>query len=236
MWIYVNQISAFRRSSPFWNSVPSYFYRTSLFSAVSSSKPNPFKTTRPPFILPTRVWNASLARFIFWNLTSFGSFITLATYFEIVVRHVLATPGCLSSVYSVFTVLIPCWIVSSGDFALAFSAYYSMNFFSSNGMPLRSHLSLSILIRAAFLASASSILSFFLYSIAILASCSSHALLAAACAFPPFNRLNSISWSLIFFSSSLRIFAALIFSSAILIRSSLDRPPWYYVLIEPWPS
>ena len=87
-----------------------------------------------------------------------------------------------------------------------------------------------------FLAFINSSFSFFLKAIAFYSSFSACNLLAAATALSFLILFSSASRALTFSSSALRARAALIFSSAYLIRSSFDRLPWYCYFISPSPS
>ena len=131
--------------------------------------------------------------------------------------------------------MIPCLIISRGG-NFSFYFIFSTALASSKVIPILSHLSLSNYIYIYRLALLNSSFSFFLYTSANYSSCSYYFLFAAATSLSIFIRFNSISLEFFFSSSYLFILAALIFSSAILIRSSLLNSPIYSFFKDPYPS
>lgn len=146
----------------------------------------------------------------------------------------MATPGYLSSVYKVLTVLIPCFICSKGGFS-TFLLIYSNAFASLNGTPILSHLSLSSWISIYYFAFKNAFFSYCSCANRFLASYSFHKVLALWASFVLAILFNSCSWAFFFSSIALLIRPYLIFSSAALILSSFDNPPAYYFGISPSP-
>lgn len=106
-----------------------------------------------------------------------GSFKTFLIKVAHVLRHNLATPGALISVYRVLTVLIPCSIYSYG----VFSGYFAAAPAAPAALPPNlSLLSLSRISLIRAFSFASSAFSLFYYSIAFVNSYSSAILFAAA--------------------------------------------------------
>lgn len=160
---------------------------------------------RAPVIFPTLFWKFSLFRLIFLNFSSVGLANALVIIVWQVLKAVWATPGYLSSVYSVLTVFNPCVISSRpcGPFGLAGSWMEAPA--PPADLPKRSSLSLLSCSSMAAFALRNSLFSLYWTSSAILACCSSIFFLASD---------NSLATLILFFSvsSAIRLSSASLFS------------------------
>ncbi len=189
-----------------------------------SSNPQPLSIERPPVIFPTLFWKFSLAKLIFLNFSSLRSFIMFVKYTWIVLKQVLATPGCLSSVYRVLTVLIPCLTSSIPWGPEGFGcSWTTAPGYDSYFLPNLSSLSLFSYSSILAFASKNSFFSLFCYSSAISFYYSSSLRLFSDISFANLILFLSCSSAKRLSSSALFFLIASCNSFAFLSFSSLER-------------
>ena len=202
--------------------------------SVACTNPTAFKMARPPLTLATLVCTALLSKLIFLNFSFSESLTTFLMNVQHVFRQVFATPGDRTSVYRVFTVLMPCSTYSAGVFDAFFSAS------ADDPLPPNlSRLSLSSCSSIFCFSLKNSAFSRFYYAIAFSNSRSSliffafaNSFYASAYAFAfaaLFSSSSFIRFSLSFFYSSL---AASYFSSFVMLANAEFlfplKPPNYF--------